>query len=81
MSLLLHIIVTYIKETIITKLQKLYSLPRNSRVGIKLPALFVKKPLCKAIYHPHAKYSLKGLSIYDNLRKIKPGQDDHKTGC
>ena len=46
MSLLLHIIVTYIKENIITKLQKLYSLPRNLRAGNKLPMLFVKKPLC-----------------------------------
>ena len=45
MSLLLHIIVTYIKENIITKLQKLYSLPRNPRAGNKSPALFVKKPL------------------------------------
>ena len=35
-----------IKENIITKLQKLYSPPRNSRAGNKSPALFVKKPLC-----------------------------------
>ena len=40
MSLLLHIIVTYIKENIITKLQKLYSLPRTPRAGNKSPALF-----------------------------------------
>ena len=33
MSLLLHIIVIYIKENIITKLQKLYSPPRNPRAG------------------------------------------------
>ena len=46
MSLLLHIIVTYIKENIITKIKKLYSLPRNPRVGNTSPALFVKKPLC-----------------------------------
>ena len=45
MLLLLHI-VTYIKENIITRLQKLYSLPRNPRVGNKSPVLFVKKPLC-----------------------------------
>ena len=37
---------TYIKENIITKLQKLYSLPRNLRAGNKLVALFLKKPLC-----------------------------------
>ena len=46
MSLLLHIIVTYIKENIIAKLQKLYSPPRNPRMGNKLPLPFVKKPLC-----------------------------------
>ena len=46
MSLLLQIIMTYIKENIITKLQKLYSLPRNPSAGHKLLMLFVKKPLC-----------------------------------
>ena len=46
MSLLLHIMVTYIKENIITKLQKLYSPPRNRRAGNKSPALFVKKSFC-----------------------------------
>ena len=45
MLLLLHIIVTYIKENVITKLQKLNSPPRNPRVGSKSPTLFVKKPL------------------------------------
>ena len=44
--ILQHIIVTCIKENIITKLQKLYSLPRNPSAGNKLPALFVKKTLC-----------------------------------
>ena len=52
MLLLLHIIVTYIKENIITRLQKLYSPPRNSRVGNKLPVLFVKKPLCTGDLSP-----------------------------
>ena len=47
MSLLLHIIVSYIKENTITKLQKLYSQPRNHSAGNKSPTLFVKKPLCK----------------------------------
>ena len=61
MSLLLHIIVTYIKENIITKLQKLYCLPRNPRAGSKLPVLFVKNLFAWAIYCPHAEYSLKGL--------------------
>ena len=45
MLLLLHIILTYIKENIITKLQRLYSPPRNARMGNKSPALLVKKPL------------------------------------
>ena len=55
MLLLLQIIVTYIKENIITKLQKLYSQPRNSRAGNKLPALFVKKPLCTGDLSPASK--------------------------
>ena len=33
----------YIKENIITKLQKLYSPPKKSRTGNKSPALFVEK--------------------------------------
>ena len=41
-----QITVTYIKENIITKLQKLYSPPRNVRAGNKSPMLFLKKPLC-----------------------------------
>ena len=57
---------TYIKETIITKLQKLYSPPRNPTTGNKSPMLFMKKALCvgkQVNYHPHAKYLLKGLPI------------------
>ena len=49
---LLHIIVTYIKENIIRKLQKLYSLPTNPRAGNKSPVLFVRKPLCKGNLSP-----------------------------
>ena len=52
MSLLLHIIVTYIKEKIIIKLQILYSLTRNTRVGNKSPMLSVKKPLCMGDLSP-----------------------------
>ena len=37
---------TYIKESIITKLQKLYSPPGNIRAGNKSPALFLKKRSC-----------------------------------
>ena len=48
-------------KNIITTLQKLWSSSRNLRVGNKLPALFLKKLLCMGNYHPHAKWSLKGL--------------------
>ena len=43
MLLLLQIIVTYSKENIITKLQKLYSLPRNPRAGYNSSALICEK--------------------------------------
>ena len=36
---------TYIKEKVIAKLQKLYSLPRNLGVGSKSPVPFLKKCL------------------------------------
>ena len=52
---------TYNEENIIARLQKLYSLPRNPRVGSKSPMLFVKKLFARAIYCLEAKYSLKGL--------------------
>ena len=52
MSLLLQIIVIYIKENIITKLQKLYTSPKKSRVGNKSPALFVKKARCTGNLSP-----------------------------
>ena len=55
MSLLLQIIVIYIKENIITKLQKLYSPPKKSRVGNKSPVLFVKKPCCTGNLSPVCK--------------------------
>ena len=64
MLLLLHTIATDIKENIITKLRKLYSLPRNPRAGNKSPVLFVKNLFARAIYCPLSKYSLKGLYIY-----------------
>ena len=64
MSLLLHIIVTYIKENIITKLQKLYSPPRNPRAGNKSPALFVKKPLCTGDLSPARKIFIERSDIY-----------------
>ena len=46
MSVLLHIIVAYIKENIIKKLQKLYSVLRTPRASNKSPVLFLKKPIC-----------------------------------
>ena len=52
MSVLLHIIVTYIKENVITKLQKLYNLPKNPKAGNKSPALVVKKALCMGNLSP-----------------------------
>ena len=52
MSLLLHIIATYIKENIITKLQKSKSPPRE---GNKSPELFVIKPFCKGDLLPARK--------------------------
>ena len=61
---LVHIIVTSIKENILTKLQKFYSLPRNLREGNKSPVLFLKKKLFQqAIYCLCTKYSLKSLFI------------------
>ena len=44
-----------INENIITKLQKLYSSPRNPRVGNKSPMLFAKKPLCTGDLLPACK--------------------------
>ena len=52
MSQLLLIMVIYIKENINTQLQKLYSPPRNSRVGNKLRVLLVKKPHCMGDTYP-----------------------------
>ena len=38
--------VTYIKETIITKFTKLYSPPRKLKTGNKSPTLLLKKAFC-----------------------------------
>ena len=62
---------TYIKENIITKLQKLYKPPRKPRTGNKLSALFVRKSFCNSdFYRLHTKYSLKGLK--NKKRNKKP---------
>ena len=70
MSLLLHIIVTYSKKNIITKLQKLYSSPRNPRAGNKSPAIFVKKPLCTGDLSPARKMFIERPDIYIFDRKL-----------
>ena len=68
MLLLLHIIVTYFKENVITKLQKLYSPPKNPRAGNKLPVLFVKKPLCMGDLSPGRKIFIErpGIDIFNH---------------
>ena len=73
MSLLLHIIMTYIKENIITKLQKLYSPPRNPRAGNKSPTLFVKKsPACTIfIERPEPCLLKKSLKTENKLRELE----------
>ena len=55
MSLLLQIVAIYIKENIITKLQKLYNPPKKSRTGNKSRALFVKKLRCTGNLSPARK--------------------------
>ena len=64
MSLLLQIIVIYIKENIITKFQKLYSPPKKSRAGNKSPALFVKKPHCMGDLSPARKIFIERPEVY-----------------
>ena len=52
---------TYIKESIITKLQKLYSPPRNLRAANKSPMLFLKKRSCKSNLSPAHKIFIERL--------------------
>ena len=72
MSLLLHIIVTYIKENIIKKLQKLYSPTRNPRVANKSHMLFVKKPSFTGNLWPRSKMFIEsiGLKYIDDISAI-----------
>ena len=51
-----------IKENIMTKLQKLYSPHTKYRQAINGPRSLWKNLVALVIYHPHAKYSLKGLN-------------------
>ena len=67
---LLHIIVTYIKENTIAKLQKLYSQTRNLRAGNILPALFLKEPICTGDLLPtHIKFIDKPVRWWDTCFK------------
>ena len=67
----------YIKESIITELQKLYSLPRKLRAGNKLPALFLKKRSCTGNLLPAHKI-LKGLHITLQKEKCQLGMAELK---
>ena len=71
MPLILDIIVTYIKENTITKLQKLYSLPRNPWVGNKWPMPFVKNPLCTSNLSPAHKVFIERPAILDGASQQK----------
>ena len=56
-----------IKENIITKLKKIYSLPRNLRAGNKSPALFLKKPLCTGDLSSTCKILIERREIFSNF--------------
>ena len=58
----------YIKENIIKKLQKLYRPTRNPTEGNKSHALYVKNLFARVIYCLHTKHSLKGLILQSMLR-------------
>ena len=69
----------------ITILQKLYSLPRNLRVGNKLPVLFLKRPLCTGDLLPTCKIFIerpeqatsysRPQCLVDQIQVQKPIQD------
>ena len=60
----------YIKENIITNLQKLYSPLRNPMVGNKSLTLFVKKPLCTGDLSPTCKIFIERPAVI-NLIMVK----------
>ena len=72
MSLLLNVIVTYIEENIITKLQKLYSPARNRRAGNKSPVVFEKKPLCTGDLSPAHEIFIESPVIPYRLTELPP---------
>ena len=61
---------TYIKECIITKLQKLYSPPRNLRAGNKSPTLFLKKRSCTGDLSPMHKIFIERPDISLSLMRF-----------
>ena len=73
MSLPLHIIVNYIKENIITKLQKLYRPPGKLKACNKSPARLLKKPFCTGDLSPARKIFIErpALLWYSGLRVLQ----------
>ena len=63
MLLILHIIVAYIKENVITKLESCIAHPETLGWAINHLCYLWKNLFLWVIYCPHAKYSLKGLSF------------------
>ena len=61
---------TYIKENIFTKVQKLYSPPRKLKAGNKMPALLLKKPLCTGDLSWHATATAKNYVFIGYKLKI-----------
>ena len=62
----------YIKENIITKLQKSYSPPRNLRADNESPTLFLKKHFCTGNLLPMHKIFIERLALSDmsHCRKL-----------
>ena len=63
MSPLLHIIVTYIKENIITNYKNYIGHPETLGQAINCQCYLSKNLFAQATYCPHAKYSLKSLKL------------------
>ena len=75
MSLLLHIIVTYIKENLITKLQNYTARPETLGWAINRLRYLLKNLFARTIYRSRTKYSLKGLvtqTEYQNYSQLFP---------
>ena len=61
---------TFIKENIITKLQKSRSRPETLGWAINCPGYFRKNPFAWVIYCPPAKYSLKDLQLIKSTKHV-----------